>query len=465
MAKRRYRPGSLFTNPIFALCVVVLAVFLGIKLFGGSTASGSSFYAQGVYINGVDMSPYTRSQGESRLNAWADRLVNASYTFTFEDKIWAFSPRQVDAGFNTSEVLRAAWSLGHVGSSTDISNQLQSLRVSPQMFVTELSFNQAKLDRFVDEIYDAVFIQPVDADIVLGPTRPMIVSPSVDGRELDREAFVSTLLGLMRAGSDTTLYDLPVETKLPSVSSDTAENGLQLIVTYSTSLTTSSTSRCSNVKTALNNFNGFKVAPGETVSFNEVVGERSIIRGYSEGTVYYGASVTTGVGGGVCQASSTLYGALMYAGMTTVERHHHSLVVDYCEASMDAAVSEDAMDDFVFMNDTDNAIYIYTSVINKESATVYIYSNRPEYRIDLISTITQNNIKNPNIEIKVDTSGKIAVYSSQRVLYKEGKLGRRSKLERVYYDWDTGREVKRELLSEDYYSGERDVYMTGMLTP
>ena len=162
---------------------------------------------------------------------------------------------------------------------------------------------------------------------------------------------------------------------------------------------------------------------------------------------------------------STLYGALMYAGMTTVERHHHSLVVDYCEASMDAAVSEDAMDDFVFMNDTAYAIYIYTSVINKESATVYIYSNRPEYRIDLVSTIIQNNIKNPNIEVRVDTSGKIAQYTSQRILYKEGKLGRRSMLERVYYDWDTGREVKREVLSEDYYSGERDVYMTGMLAP
>ncbi|MBR5257620.1 MAG: VanW family protein [Clostridia bacterium] len=465
MAKRRYRPGSLFTNPIFALFVVALVVFLGIKLFSGGSSSSSSYYAQGVYINGVDMSPFTKAQGESRLNAWADKLVGASYTFTFEDSIWTFSPKQVDAKFNTAEILRSAWSLGHVGTSTDRSNQLQSLRVTPQMFYTELSYNEAKLNKFVDEIYNAVYIQPVDADIVLGPTRPMIVSSSVDGRELDREGFTATLISLMRTGSETTLYPLPVEIKLPSVSSDTAENGLQLIVTYSTPLTTSSSSRCSNVRTALNNFNGFKVAPGETVSFNEVVGERSVIRGYEMGTVYYGSSVTTGVGGGVCQASSTLYGALMYAGMTTVERHHHSLVVDYCEASMDAAVSEDAMDDFVFVNDTDYAIYIYTSVINKESATVYIYSNRPEYRIDLLSTILQNNIKNPNIEVRVDTTGKIAQYSSQRVLYKEGKLGRRSMLERIYYDWDTGLEVKREVLSEDYYSGERDIYMTGMLAP
>ena len=90
---------------------------------------------------------------------------------------------------------------------------------------------------------------------------------------------------------------------------------------------------------------------------------------------------------------------------------------------------------------------------------------RPEYRIDLVSTIIQNNIKNPNIEVRVDTSGKIAQYTSQRILYKEGKLGRRSMLERVYYDWDTGLEVKREVLSEDYYSGERDIYMTGMLAP
>ena len=153
----------------------------------------------------------------------------------------------------------------------------------------------------------------------------------------------------------------------------------------------------------------------------------------------------------------------MKAGMTTLVRDHHTLVVDYCQASMDAAVSD--KQDFVFANGTDYAIYIYTSVVNKDKATVRIYSNRPEYRIELESTIIQNNIKNSAITERKDTNGEYAYYTTEKVLVKEGKLGRRSKLDRIYYDWETGEEVSRETLSEDYYSGERDVYYVGVHTP
>ncbi|MBQ4226685.1 MAG: VanW family protein [Clostridia bacterium] len=452
--------GGIFSNPIVAIVVVALVIVLAVVLMrrGGTV---SKYYAQGVYINNVDMSKYTRSEGEKLVESWTNGLISKEYTFTYQDQSWTFSPEDVDAGYNTKEVLSRAWNLGHSGSASDRTKVQQSLRLEPQMLWVKLSYNEKKLDAFISSIANALYIEPTDAEIVLTATKPVIISDSKDGRELDTEAFRETLVGLMNSGSDTTVFELPVHTKLPSVSSDEAENGLQLIVTYSTSLVNSSTARCGNVKLALSNFNGFVVRPGETVSFNEVVGERSAIRGYTEGTVYYGSSVTTGMGGGVCQASSTLYGALMYAGMDVIERNHHSLVVDYCAASMDAAVSEDASQDFVFINDTDYAIYIYTNVINKESATVYIYGNRPEYRIDLVSTIVQNNIKNPAIDLVEDKSGEIAYYTTQRVLVKEGKLGRRSKLERIYYDWDTGVEVKRETLSEDYYSGERDIWYVG----
>jgi Uncharacterized vancomycin resistance protein len=461
---QKIRPGSIVSNPLFAVAAVAL---LGILVIVCIRSCGpvSRYYCQGVYINGVDMSPYTKDEGARMLESWASSLLNKKYTFTFEDRIWTFVPTDIDASYNTSDVLRRAWNLGHSGSASDQSKVQQSLRIEPQLLWVQLSYSEKKLDAFIKDIYDSVYIQPLDAEIVLTATKPVIVSESHDGRELDEEGFRNTLLDLMHSGSDTTVFQLPVENKIPAVSSDEAENGLQLIVTYSTSLTNSSTARCGNVRLALSNFNGFAVQPGETVSFNEIVGERSLIRGYVEGTVYYSSSVTTGIGGGVCQASSTLYGALMYAGMDTVERNHHSLVVDYCAASMDAAVSEDASQDFVFVNNTDYDIYIYTNVINKESATVYIYGNRPEYRIDLISTIIQNNIKNPAIDIQEDKTGEIAYYTTQRVLVKEGKLGRRSKLERVYYDWDTGVEVKRETLSEDYYSGERDIYYVGTHLP
>ena len=91
-----------------------------------------------------------------------------------------------------------------------------------------------------------------------------------------------------------------------------------------------------------------------------------------------------------------------------------------------------------------------------------IYGARPEYRIELVPTIIQNDIKNPNIITVPDERGIYAYYVDDYRLKKAGKLGRRSKLERVFYDWDTGEEVKRETISEDYYMGERDTYWVGV---
>ena len=466
MAKYRLnrKLSAFLTNPLVAILIVALAVTGGVML-AKSRGTVSEYFCQGVYINNVDMSCYTKAQGEAQLEAWSNSVLGAEYILTCGDSSWSFCPADMDASYNISEVLANAWNLGHTGSASDMNLVQQQLRQTPQYFYLTFTYSEKKLDKFIDKIEEAVYVEPVDADIVLSSTQPIVVGDSVDGQELDSEALKETLLGLMQYGSTSRVIELPVVAKAAAVSSDSAQDGLQLIVTYSTSLTESSTARCGNVRLALSNFNGFEVKPGEVVSFNEIVGERSTLRGYVEGAVYSGTSVTTGIGGGVCQASSTLYGAMMYAGCDVVERHHHTLIVGYCDASMDAAVSETALDDFVFQNNTENTMYIYTEVVNKERATVYVYSNRPEYRIELVSTILQSNIKNPEIDTVKDYTGTYAYYTDQHVLKETGKLGRRSMLERVYYDWDTGAEVKRETLSEDYYSGERDTYYVGVHDP
>ena len=467
--RRSIKPGKIYNNPLFALAVVALVIILIVVIArSGSESPNSDYFAQGVYINNVDMSRFTREEGIKQVSQWAGNILSKRYSFTFTDPddgqiyTWEFTPSMVDATMNTEEVLAKSWALGHSGSRSDQSKVRQDLRNQPQYFTIELSYNEEKFSAYLDSIcYDEkIYIEPIDAQIVLTATKPEIYAPSSDGRALDREKFSALLLSLMKNGSNTTVYELPVEVTIPSVSSDAAENGLQLIAEYSTDLSESSSDRCSNVQLALSKFNGFEVKPGESVSFNTVVGPRTILQGYKEATVYYGDTVSQGVGGGVCQASSTLYGAILYAGMDVTERDHHSLIVGYCESSMDAAVSD--TQDFVFINNTDYTIYIYTSVINKVKATVYVYGNRPENRIELVSTIVQNNIKNPATDIRQDTTGDIAYYDTDIVLVKEGKLGRRSKLERLYYDWDTNMLMDKELISEDYYSGERDIYYQGI---
>ena len=457
--KKKTTLKDLFANPLFAICLVITVVVLFVVVRRSRTID-NNYYLKGVYINSVDMSAYTKEQGERMLNTWADGILDAEYRLTYEGKSWTLSPRDIGASINTTDVLEKAWFFGHTGSVSDRENMMMSLRYSPQELWTEFTYNESALKDYIARIADEVYVEPKNADILLDTYQPIILSESKDGLELDADALYQTLDSAMKAGVSKEI-PLPVEPKHAAISSGDAQEGLKLIVSYQTSLEGSSSARRSNIRTALTNFNAFEVKVGEAVSFNEIVGSRTTLRGYKEATVYYGATITEGVGGGICQASSTLYAAVLQAGMDIIERHNHTMIVAYCKASMDAAVSEDSLDDFVFVNNTDYNIYIYTDV-TRDYAIVNIYGRRPDYRIELYSTILQNDIKNTSIVTVPDESGIYAYYTDEYTLKKEGKLGRRSKLERIYYDWDTGAEVKREELSMDYYEGERDVYWVGI---
>ncbi|MBQ1257187.1 MAG: VanW family protein [Clostridia bacterium] len=447
------------SNPLIAILLVAAIVTTYVVIRRARTIN-NDYYLPGVYVNGVDMSAYQKEQGENMLIKWANGILDAEYRLTYGDKTWSVTPRALGASINTAEVLEKAWFFGHTGSASDRENMMMSLKYSPQELWTNFTYDESALRDFIERIAQEVYIAPQNADILLDADKPVILSQSKDGLALNTEELFDTLDRAMKDGSSKEI-PLPVEEKPAAISSGDAQDGLQLIVSYQTSLEGSSSARRSNIRTALNNFNAFEVKIGEAVSFNEVVGARTTLRGYKEATVYYGATITEGVGGGICQASSTLYAAVLQAGMDVIERHSHTMVVAYCKASMDAAVSEDAQDDFVFVNNTDYNIYIYTDV-TRDYATVNIYGRKPDYRIELYSTILQNNIKNTSIVTVPDETGVYAYYVDEYTLKKEGKLGRRSMLERIYYDWDTGLEVKREEVSNDYYDGERDIYWVGV---
>ena len=114
------------------------------------------------------------------------------------------------------------------------------------------------------------------------------------------------------------------------------------------------------------------------MDFNALAGKRTEENGYQEAPEYAGNRTTNGIGGGVCQAATTMYGAMLKAGMTILERSPHTMTVSYVDPSLDAAVS-DTGKNLVFRNDRDSAIYIYTEVTS-QYATVYVYGQKTEYR-------------------------------------------------------------------------------------
>lgn len=144
------------------------------------------------------------------------------------------------------------------------------------------------------------------------------------------------------------------------------------ISSYSTQLKDKSEGRLVNIGITCSSLNGTIIHPGETFSFNQVVGKPTAEKGYQEASVIIDHKTEKGIGGGNCQVSSTLYNAVLEAGnLTIIERHEHGKDVTYVPDGRDAAVSYGSLD-FKFRNDLNYDIRIEASTDNESISIILL---------------------------------------------------------------------------------------------
>jgi vancomycin resistance protein YoaR len=205
----------------------------------------------------------------------------------------------------------------------------------------------------------------------------------------------------------------------------------------------SDAARKQNIEISSSQFHGLLVAPGETFSMAEALGDISLENGYAEALIIYGDQTIQGVGGGVCQVSTTLFRTAFFAGFPIVERHAHAYRVSYYEyeyngtknpkwAGLDATVYVPIVD-LKFTNDTDNWLLMETYVVG-ESLTWKFYSTKDGRTVDWDTTGLTNKVPAPdpiyreNADLKkgeikqVDYAAEGADVTIKRIVYKDGKV-------------------------------------------
>jgi len=148
---------------------------------------------------------------------------------------------------------------------------------------------------------------------------------------------------------------------------------------FSTGFYSSSAERKNNIQVALKALDGLVIEEGEVFSFNEITGERNEKSGYKEAKIISGGTFVSGLGGGVCQVSTTLYNACLLSGLEIIESHNHSLPVSYVEPSFDAMVSFGSSD-LKVRNNSGGKIIITTSSEN-DICKVKIFGLKNKYKI------------------------------------------------------------------------------------
>ena len=455
--KRRKKDPLARLIPLGMLAVALILAFQLVSAWLVATANQST-YLKNIYVNGIDINAFSREAGAAYVREQIDARLNTSYTLTCGDKSWSFCAADFGGTIETDALMERAWNIGHVGTVFDRKKAVKALKENPIELEAPLQFDESRVDAFVDEIYDAVYVAPQNAAVAMNVDQPYLISESSRGQELDREIAREQIITLIETGEGA--GELPMIMLDPSLSTASAMESMNLIVEYRTDTSMRGYNSRFNVRKALSYFSPMEVKPGEEVDFNAIVGPRTEERGWMPATEYIDNQAQEGYGGGVCQASSTLYGALLKAGMTIIDRYPHSMTVAYVDPSLDAAVT-DTKKNLVFRNDTDNSIFIFTEVTT-EYAAVRIYGERPAYRYELESKIVSQDNNAVRVSYIPDRDAKYCYYETETQLYKKGHSACTSEGWIVAYDWDTGEEVSRKQLSLDIYESGTDIYWRGI---
>ena len=299
----------------------------------------------------------------------------------------------------------------------------------------------------INKIHEEIYKEAKDAYYTKSP---FTVYQEVEGVDFDVEAAKQTL-----AAEEKEEYSIPLVITKPKVTIDQigTEAFPDQLSKFFTRYDAAVKDRSTNLQIACQKLNGKVIMPGETFSYNKTLGERTIAAGYKNGKVYENGQVVDGIGGGICQISSTLYNAVLMANLEVVERRNHQFVTSYLPAGRDATVVY-GMTDFKFKNTRKYPVKIMASAKNG-IATVSFYGIKEDQEYTFsFNTVTISTIPTSTQYVDAPT---LPVGTE-----KVKQMGANGlKTETYITKMLNGKVVSKKLLSRDTYDAMRKIVLRG----
>lgn len=278
------------------------------------------------------------------------------FVLTYEDRKAVYKFSECGLQYDVDGILRSAFSVGRQGWLKSMWEAWICLTKGLEL-KADIKFDKNKWENFLKKLKREVDKPPIDARPLIEGRKIMGIMPAQEGYCVDERKLFQIL---SEVTEPTKPLELPMKVVPPRVKEEDLK-GLTLIGEFSTSLGGSSRYRLINIRKAVSAIDGTLLNPGEKFSFNEKVGPRISERGYKVAPVMVRGELVPGIGGGVCQVSTTLYNAILSAGLKVERRGHHARPVKYVAPGRDATVVWGYVD-LVFSNDKNSPVYIQGEV-------------------------------------------------------------------------------------------------------
>ena len=436
-------------------------------------------FCEGVYVDGIHLGGMTQQEGINAVMAQAQKRNSDWYVrLTYQGRtVVEMDAAHLGMRVDVADALKRAWEQGHSSSDAhERQEAMEQLLEEPYYDYTALpSGDTSVVDSVLEELRDKVYRAPQDAYLAEfdpNKTYPFTIVDEVEGMVLnidDLKTRIYQMVSTMESGE----LEIQPESIAPSVTAAQIRESIALRADEYTEISTRSTEdRNKNIKRAFEQINGTILKPGDTFSFNTVVGRRTEANGFYPAVEYVYGKEEMGIGGGVCQASTSMYLAAVAANLQITKHTPHSMEVGYTTFGKDATVSWEGnrQVDFAFTNNTDGNIYIVASVQFDRTISKYSIARVRIYGPSLGAGVTYK-LEAEEIEfiprteeIKKDTKGEYAdkiTYTDEQLVVSEGRDGHVTQSYKVKYQ--NGVEVERTPMYKDTYKAAPRVIYTGAL--
>ena len=413
------------------------------------------FYA-GIVVQGIDLGGKTMEQAAAAVKQTEPGLRGKyDITVQYKDKSWKLTEDDLVFNFDTDSVLKEAYSFARTGDREERYQQVTDLKTTPKTYEISNTMNYDGIDAKLKEMVKDIPYDPVDATVASfnTATATFQYADGKNGLAVDENKLYSSVEKIIN-GEKIGTVEVPTAVVPFNKSIAEVKSHLQKLGTYST-VSTNNANGTHNMARALASVNGACVPAGGTFSFNKTTGDCNQANGYLEAGAILNGKLIKAYGGGICQASTTIYGAALRSNMVIVQRSNHSIQSTYCPIGQDAAVSYPELD-FKFKNPTEYPIYIVTSTKGKVLTVTFYGYQSPDYdKIEITSQKTAT--------IPAPTTAK---YTVDKTLAKgvtkldaKARAGARATAQRVFYK--NGAIVKTENLMSSYYRASPAYYSIG----
>lgn len=406
--------------------------------------------------------------GGLRIEAFHDHL---------EARIDALLHQQIIIQSDIDEVKGASFTLKELGAAvqadkilTDLHDLQQgswferlrkhwAMRGSAYSF--QVTVDEPLLEQALEAKWNMLTREPVPARRLINERDEVVYIPEVnayraDLKQLSREVQAAILLhtDLPLAPPPPIILDLPIVTIRPPVTVESlrAEGIERKIAEFTTSYAGSSAGRVHNIEATASVINDMILAPGDIFDYEQIVAATEAEHGYREAPVIVNGRLVPGIGGGICQITSTLYNALLRTDLEIVERRNHSLPVGYVPLGLDATYATGWIN-FKFRNNTDAHLLIKAETKNHQ-LTIKLFGKMPSsITYEVSSKVVE--IVPPPVKVVVNAS----LAPGQEQIIQKGKPGYIVETHRKVYEH--GELVRTEWISRDTYRAQEQLVAVG----